>query len=77
MNRCRQKAQKASITTRLPTTNSSNMYNQTMTVNLMFLTGSKNHKQHKRVSQLDEYFDDLREDLLNASEAQFALLNDP
>ena len=48
-----------------------------MAVDLMFLTGSKSHKRQKRASQLEEYFDDLREDLTNASEQQLALLHDP
>jgi hypothetical protein len=53
------------------------LYSQTMAVDLMFLTGSKSHKRQKRASQLEEYFDDLREDLTNASEQQLALLHDP
>ncbi|CAN9209595.1 unnamed protein product [Alternaria alternata] len=53
------------------------LYSQTIAVDLMFLTGSKFHKRQKRASQLEEYFDDLREDLTNASEQQLALLHDP
>ncbi|RMZ67784.1 transposase [Pyrenophora seminiperda CCB06] len=53
------------------------LYSQTMAVDLMFLTGSKSHKRQKRTSQLEEYFDDLRDDLTNASEQQLALLHDP
>ena len=56
---------------------STDLYSQTMAVDLMFLTGSKSHKRQKRASQLEEYFDDLREDLTNASEQQLALLHDP
>jgi hypothetical protein len=48
-----------------------------MAVDLMFLTGSKSHKRQKRTTQLEEYFDDLRDDLTNASEQQLALLHDP
>jgi hypothetical protein len=53
------------------------LYSQTMAVDLMFLTGSKSHKRQKRTTQLEEYFDDLRNDLTNASEQQLALLHDP
>jgi hypothetical protein len=53
------------------------LYSQTMAVDLMFLTGSKSHKRQKRTTQLEEYFDDLRDDLTNASEQQLALLHDP
>jgi hypothetical protein len=56
---------------------STDLYSQTIAVDLMFLTGSKSHKRQKRASQLEEYFDDLREDLTNASEQQLALLHDP
>jgi hypothetical protein len=53
------------------------LYSQTMAVDLMFLTGSKSHKRQKRTIQLEEYFDDLHDDLTNASEQQLALLHDP
>lgn len=53
------------------------LYSQTMAVDLMFLTGSKSHKRQKRTTQLEEYFDDLRDDLMNANEQQLALLHDP
>jgi hypothetical protein len=53
------------------------LYSQTIAVNLMFLTSSKSHKRQKRASQLEEYFNDLREDLTNASEQQLALLYNP
>jgi hypothetical protein len=43
----------------------------------MFLTSLKSHKRQKRASQLEEYFNDLCEDLTNASEQQLALLHDP
>jgi hypothetical protein len=53
------------------------LYSQTMAVDLMFLTGSKSHKRQKRTTQLEEYFDDLCDNLTNASEQQLALLHDP
>jgi hypothetical protein len=53
------------------------LYSQTMAVDLMFFTCSKSHKRQKRTTQLEEYFDDLRDDLTNASEQQLALLHDP
>jgi hypothetical protein len=39
------------------------LYDDTMSVDLMLLTGARTFKKAKRVSQLDEYFNDLREDL--------------
>lgn len=42
---------------------------RTISVNPMLLTGSKSHKRHKRMSQLDEYFDSLQEDLDLPSDA--------
>jgi hypothetical protein len=56
--------------------NHSKLYSQTMAVDFMYLTGSRNYKRAKRTSQLKGYFDDLREDLLNANESSLALLND-
>ena len=55
----------------------SDLYSQTMAVDLMYLTGSKSYKRQKRATQLEEYFDDLRDDLTNASEQQLGLLYDP
>ena len=48
-----------------------------MSVDLMLLTGARTFKKAKRVRQLDEYFDDLREDLTNPSTAHHDLLVDP
>lgn len=53
------------------------LFDSTMTVDLMLLTGSRSHKRQKRVSQLDEYFDDLRADLTGANPTYMALLDDP
>ena len=41
----------------------------------MLLTNAKNKRQ-KRVSQVDEYFNDLLSDLTNSSDDNLALLND-
>ncbi|KAG9193897.1 hypothetical protein G6011_03932 [Alternaria panax] len=65
------------ITKRLEGNNSASSFGQTIAINLMFLTSSKSHKRQKRTSQLEEYFNDLREDLTNASKQQLALLHDP
>jgi hypothetical protein len=54
----------------------SDLYTQTMSVDLMLLTNAKNKRQ-KRVSQVDEYFDDLLSDLTNSSDDNLALLDDP
>jgi hypothetical protein len=54
----------------------SDLYTQTMSVNLMLLTNAKNKRQ-KRVSQVDKYFDDLLSDLTNSSDNNLALLHDP
>ena len=48
-----------------------------MAVDLDLLTGSKSHKRQKRVSQLDEYFNDIQIDFMSASPAYRQLLNDP
>lgn len=42
------------------------LFEDTMTVDLHLLTGSKSHKRQKRVSQLDKYLDDIQIDLMNA-----------
>jgi hypothetical protein len=47
-----------------------------MEVDLQLLQNSK-YKRQKRVSELDEYFDSLRDDLTNASDSQLAVLNQP
>jgi hypothetical protein len=54
----------------------SDLYTQTMSVDLMLLTSAKNKRQ-KRVSQVDKYFDDLLSDLTNSTNDNLALLNDP
>ena len=48
-----------------------------MSVDLMLFTGARTFKEAKRACQLDEYFDDLREDLTNPSTAHQDLLLDP
>ena len=48
-----------------------------MSVNLMLLTRARIFKRAKRVSQLDEFFGDLREDLKNPRTAHQDLLADP
>ena len=35
------------------------LFEDTMAVDLHLLTGSKSHKRQERVSQLDEYFNDI------------------
>ncbi|KNG46888.1 transposase-like protein [Stemphylium lycopersici] len=53
------------------------LYSQTMAVDLMFFTGSKPHKCQKRTTQLEEYSDHLRDDLMNANKQQLAFFHDP
>ncbi|KAK1912643.1 hypothetical protein P3342_004579 [Pyrenophora teres f. teres] len=48
-----------------------------MAVDIHYLTGSKTRKRQKRNTQLEEYFDDLRDDILIQSDAQRELLYDP
>jgi len=62
---------------KVPGSDNSDLYSQTMAVDLMYLTGSKSHKRQKRTTQLEEYFDDLRDDLTNATEQQLVLLHNP
>ena len=57
--------------------NRSSLYEDTIAVDLHLLTGSKSHKRQKRVSQLDEYFNDIQTDFMSASPAYRQLLNDP
>ena len=57
--------------------NGSSLYEDTIEVDLHLLTGSKSHKRQKRVSQLDEYFNDIQIDFMGASSAYRQLLNDP
>ncbi|KAJ4390291.1 hypothetical protein N0V91_011422, partial [Didymella pomorum] len=47
-----------------------------MEVDQEYLHGNHGHKRHKRSSQLDEYIDDLNEDL-NKDEAYQELMADP
>jgi hypothetical protein len=54
----------------------SDLYTQTMSVDLILLTNAKNKRQ-KRVSQVDEYFDDLLSDITNSSDDNLALLDNP
>ena len=48
-----------------------------MKVDLMYLTGSRARKRQKRSTQLEEYFEDLRDDITTALEHQIELLHDP
>jgi hypothetical protein len=48
----------------------------TMSVDPMLLTGNRNHKRYKRITQLDEYFDDLQKDLINPDERHKQLMDD-
>jgi hypothetical protein len=54
----------------------SNLYAQTMSVDLILLTDAKNKRQ-KQVSWVDKYFDDLLSNLTNSSDNNLALLGDP
>lgn len=47
-----------------------------MAVDLHLLTNAKSKRQ-KRSTQLNEYFDDLLSDVINASKRELKLLNDP
>lgn len=60
-----------------PNNSSTDLYSQTMEVDLMYLTGSRARKRQKRSTQLEEYFEDLRDDITTASEEQIELLHDP
>jgi hypothetical protein len=60
-----------------PAARDSAFEDETMSVDLMLLTGARTFKRAKRVSQLDEYFGDIREDLTNTSMAHQKLLADP
>ena len=53
------------------------LFEDTMAVDLHLLTGSKSHKRQERVSQLDEYFNDIQIDFMSATSAYKQLLNDP
>ena len=53
------------------------LFEDTMAVDLHLLTGSKPHKRQERVSQLDEYFNDIQIDFMSANSAHKQLLNDP
>ncbi|KAF1831814.1 hypothetical protein BDW02DRAFT_504482 [Decorospora gaudefroyi] len=44
-----------------------------MEVDLMYLTGSKSRKRQKRSTQLDEYFDDLRDNITTADLSRLQL----
>ena len=55
---------------------SNDLFSRTMAVDLHLLTNAKNKRQ-KRLSQLDEYFDDLVTDLNSGSEQELQLLSDP
>ena len=57
--------------------NGSLIYEDTIEVDLHLLTGSKSHKRQKRVSQLDEYFNEIQIDFMGASSVYRQLLNDP
>lgn len=56
--------------------NSEDLFDQSMAVDLHLLTNSKNKRQ-KRVSQLDEYFDALLSNYTSASEQELKLLKQP
>lgn len=60
-----------------PNSDDDNLYSQTMAVDIHYLTGNKARKRQKRSTQLEEYFDDLRDDLTVASDLQRQLLHDP
>lgn len=49
----------------------------TMTVGLHLLTGSKSHKRQQHVSQFDKYFNDIQIDFMSVTSAYKQLLNDP
>jgi hypothetical protein len=59
-----------------PNSSSNDLYTQKMNVDLHLLTNSKNKKQ-KRLSQLDEYFDDLLTEYTNGTDSSLELLDDP
>jgi hypothetical protein len=48
-----------------------------MAVDTMLLTGNANHKRQQMKNQLQCYFDDLQQDLLNTNAAYQTLLDDP
>jgi hypothetical protein len=56
--------------------NNMDLYTKTMAVDLHLMTNAKRKKQ-KRVTQLEEYFDDLLTEYTNGSERELQLLDDP
>lgn len=56
---------------------SSYSFDDTMSVDLMLLTGARSHKKQKRVSQLEEYYNDLRDDMQTPNQAQRSQLDEP
>ena len=62
---------------RPPASHNSSPFARTMAVDTMLLTSNANHKRQQMKNQLQCYFDDLQQDLLNTNAAYQTLLDDP